>query len=616
MSHTFLNHFVYQILERIGNFTSFYLGIAQILAAICFCIALGMSCVKVFLGASDFKSEFIRHFYNLVIYCVLLFIYPFAMKAIPKFALSLGYGAVFNEGVFEVNIDNEDFSSPGKETKSREGFYRWMNDSTGGIFTLDNTIVTDENGSQVKQALNFNIVEESSGLIDLNKTFRFALALLQIGFKSFPKLQLLNISIYSLAICFLYLFAVLVCFLCFILCLVQYVAALIDYFALLGFGILFVPLSLWEGTKSYTSALIGSSGKILIKLLVISAFLFLSVMSVIDILIVFYIRDPGINFEGSYFLELAGSIIFQSVIIFVLCQHTEKISGFLMGGNPQMSALEMAAGAAAAAGTGMVAGKMAMGGKNALADTYGGIASSIGAGALKGKESGSIGQGIKAGLQTMGSKAAQGISKSVKGMGQGLKNGGLGKAASMVQAVTGSNPNSLMNLANSMGSSSGGAHAGGEGGSSSGSQNSGGSDISTDPGVVTDPYGHGEKGSASDQVLDKANALSQSDNYLERGLGAALGFVGNMMNGNDYGMDVKNNFLNSAKQTAGGFYANEANRNGGYSIDGNQVTEKYDINDPGHEARRWNVTEKGGGMGSEIIKEIEKQNKELNGGGR
>lgn len=530
---------VYVILERIGNFQYYFEDAAKLLAAICFTMAVGMMCIKIWLGGADARNEFIKLTLTLIVYLIMINVYPVAMKGLYKVAMNLGYGAVFDSGKYELQI-------PNLNGKSESDFYRWMGENSFGIFT--NSSETDEQGATQK-ALELNIVDGKSGYFDLNKVFKFMFVLLRVLFKAMPAKWNLLLPTGGLMMV-MFILGFLIAFVCFIMCLINYITCLIDYFAMVGFGIIMIPLSLWEGTKSYTGTLLGSMGKIFIKLLFISAFLYLSVMSVIDLFVSLYVTEyVGVMDAVFAYCETCLYLIFQSVILFVITKQTTSIAGFLSGGNPAMSFGEFAQAAmqsAAVTKTAMSGGKaynqaranaqravgsaVASGGAGAIA---GGMAASLaggGAGAILGSAlkslGGNLGGNLVSSLGNAASSAAQGIGSIAKNP---EKLGGAGKRVAQMFGANGAMSSEGFSLGGGYapgssegvgpligGGSSGGSSSTGGGGSDSTSKYSGGfvskdgTPITTGQLVKGSPTGGGSSSSSSGGSSGGGSSVSDS----------------------------------------------------------------------------------------------------------
>lgn len=538
----FLNHTVYTLLERIGDFQNYYSKIVSYIAAICFAMAFGMAVIKIIMNVADARQEIVRLFMTLIIYFVMIFIYPSVMKGILPFAMNLGYGAVFGGGLYEVSVD----SSQGNGV-SVSDFYTWLDKSTNGIFTTTET-GENLNGKGAKLALNFNIVDENTGYIDINKTFSFIWAFIRIGWTCFPKLTLFKIDGMTLAAIVIFLFALLLVVICFLVVLINYVMALIDYFALMGFGILMVPLSLWEGTKSYTQALIGGIGKILIKLMVISAFLFLSVMSIVDIYtqVYLYHKSPPVydmvyNIGG--LLDMSISLLFQGPILAVLTMQSSKIAGFLSGGNPEMSFGEFAGAVGQMGAAGYAAAKMGGRAINNIGNGAAAVSKAIGSGVT----AAGLGGGGRSIAKSIGGSLASSAGGQLKDFGKSLKNnaGGIvNTMGNMTGLSRGLNSETFGGLRASDvglgGSSSGSGGNSGNGGFSDGSS-SGSSEggMQNESDSALDNFQNGSEGvygnapenstKMSDNLIRSANQMANSKNYMSRRMAFYSGLAGNVM---------------------------------------------------------------------------------------
>lgn len=590
-----INKFVYGILQSISNFYIYFSQIEKYVAAICFVMAVGMACIKVFIGAAEFKEQIIKILMTVVVYFIMLAAFPFVMTKGLSLAMNLGYGAVFGNPV--------NYSSAKNKITDKD-YYKWLDEKGGDFFTSSE--VTDSGGN-VKMALNFNIVDPYSGLIDLNKLFGLLGTFINCSFSLFPALSIFDKGMGLFLIIFLvFAFAIVLYTLCFILCLINYIMALVDFMALKGFGIIMIPLSLWEGTKSYTQAIIGAFGKIFIKMMVISAFLFLAVMTIINTFEELYLNSclilnsVNLAISGKALLNLALSLFFQGPLIAVLCMQSGSIAGFLSGGNPQMSFGEFAQGAMTTLGAAAIAGGAAKGANNFKA----GIGESIGKGVagaqagrdlgIKGKGSGNFGRGVGAAMRGMAGVGAQTMKALPGGLMRGMATGAkaIGLNRGMSAETFGPGMGRLFNGGAVGGSSSGGGSSGG------GNASGGGNSISDNTNGVKDQnnsadggfgknenqqnnsgvYGKASGSSmAGNALVGKANKMAGSNSALARSWSGAVGFAGNLMNnmqnnkieraqGNVKGNGRMDALKDSVRQTAAGNIAKAVNSNGGASV--------------------------------------------------
>ena len=431
MNDSWINHGVYPVLEAIGNFQKYFASVGVYIAAICLLMTLLMTVVKVYLGVTSAREQIIKMGTTFCLYLFFMYCYPIAMKAILPFSMNLGYGAIFSSNGISVEDKFQDMKE--KELTKNE-FYKWIGENTGGIFSSEETV--DEQGN-VQVAMDMNFVDATTGYMDLNKFFLYVLAFLTIGFHCIPSISLFSIDLVLILAVFLFFMGILVAVVCMIISMMNYLTCLIDYFALMGFGVLTIPLSLWDGTKSYTEKLFSSIGSIIIKLIVISAFMCLSSFTILDFFCEVFIFNSEIGgFVGVKdtfkLLELAVTLILKSFILIMLTMNTGKIAGFINGGSPSMSLGEAAIGAGATAGLAGTAAKGAKGVAGFRGEVAGGVDRSLAAGkagfslSSKAGESGmqSISNGMKSALATGGSSLARSVGGGLKSAGGGLVQAG------------------------------------------------------------------------------------------------------------------------------------------------------------------------------------------------
>lgn len=607
MEMTWINGSIYKLLNHISDFQNFFMDACSYLAAICIMMTIGMTCVKIFLQACDARQELIKIFMMCVYYFIMIWAYPYLMKGVLNLGMNLGYGAVFSSGSFDVEINDKD------EGHTKKGFYEWMAKSCPEIFSSSKK--SDENADKnymnqynpEVQTIDLNIVDRNTGFINFNKTFSFVFAYIKIMIKALPKWSLFSMTGIEFVVIFVFILALLAGLVSYFMCLIAYVMALVDYYSLVGFGVLFVPLQLWEGTKSYTSNLFQSAGKILIKLTVVSAFLFLSIMVFIDVFATVYQNTSSVIKEGGggidfvvkndalALLEMFVTVIFQSVLVFVLSKQSTAISNFLSGGSPQLSFGEFGQAASQAVATGSVAKGSSKGITNELQNMKASVANTAGSAVL-----GGIAGGAGGFFKSLGESTMSNIGGSLKGgfekgksalTGSGLKNtlnnldgmfgfrgagSGEGLSAGLSSSVADSSqsPSDSPSKGNASSSSEGNSpldgKASGEGanpsslsqGKDSSKENpAGSSETNNNPSSSSssvgtdskgsekdsssngssgpsDPYGLSVYGSSSANdtsmgglLLNGANRLANSSNAFDRSKASFMGFGGNMVQG-------------------------------------------------------------------------------------
>lgn len=517
----FLNNIVYNVMDRLASFQVFYMEACGIIAAICFMMALGMAVVKISLGACNPKEEFFNLFMSLIYYWIMIAAYPTAMKAILPFAMNMGYDAVFNSGAYTVDVYEGEVpdGNGGKARTSKANFYKWLAEKSGGYFTVSED-EDDETGA-VRQALNLNLVDSNTGRFDINRAFRFVMVFANVVFsvlietlKSLTSASGLwkiggigTLLLWGPHFFLLATIMFVVGVFCYILTLIQYVTCLVDYYALMGFGILMVPLSLWQGTKSYTQGLLGAIGKITIKLIVISSIMFLTIMTYVDMFGSLYVLLVGIQLDASQgaiatlkgFIECTLTVVFISIFVYIVAQNTSAIAGFLSGGNPSLSVGEFGRAVAATAGStaaGAAAGKAVAGAARGVENFAGSVVSgAVGGGIAGALVGGTVGSAVKSAVSTAGhnagGKLAGAALNAPKAVGEAAK--GLSSQSGNIAAGLGLQ-GSLSQEGVSFFGKGRGSSAGGGGGSSGGGSSSSGGEPSSSQGKSPDTNENKEQG--------------------------------------------------------------------------------------------------------------------------
>ena len=483
MTDSWINHGIYPLLERIGDFSIYYGKICTYLATICFLMTMMMAIIKIFLGITEAREQIIKMGVSLCMYFIMMFIYPIAMKAVLPFAMNLGYGAIF--GTSSSVTESGSYEDLGKKGGSRGSFYKWMGEKTGNIFTTSKD--QNQQANEVSVALNMNIVDAETGYIDLNKFMLYILAFLKIGFHALPKISLFHADLILILCAFLYFLAIIVAVVCMFVVIINYIMCLIDYFALLGFGILTIPLSLWDGTKSYTEKLYGSVGSIILKLVVISAFMCLSVMSVVDFFIEVYLAflDVGLAFsinDSFKLVELSVTLVLKGFLLAVLTMQTEKIAGFLNGGSPQMSFIDAMKGGVQTGLMAAGAGKLAGSTVSARGNFLSGVGRTGGAGLMAKRLGGNAKDFASSMASTAGNSLARSSVNAISNAPQAI-GGGLKAFAGMTGMRSGGDSVGMLGIPG-LGRRSGGGSSGGGGYGGGGS--TGGGSASSESGFMPD----------------------------------------------------------------------------------------------------------------------------------
>jgi hypothetical protein len=231
---------------------------------------------------------------------------------------------------------------------------------------------------------------------------------------------------------------------------------------------------LWEGSKHAFEKLCGSIFNIGIKLLVVQITLYLAVMANMDILKNMFVLSSG-KTDFTQGIEFYLSIAFLVVFVKLFVDQASAIADFLCGGQPSIGF----AAFAAAAASGLAAGKAALGAGGSLvkgaAKTGAAMAGVLGAAGGVAHDASSK---AKAGGGGIGAQLKAGVAGFGKSLGQSAIQGGANLLDKGIDAVT-NGPKNLSNLGQIMKNgispsgagnygSGGGSPSGGKGGGTSG----------------------------------------------------------------------------------------------------------------------------------------------------
>ena len=118
---------------------------------------------------------------------------------------------------------------------------------------------------------------------------------------------------------------------CGIFACIQYLMTILEYIIITGIGAIFIPFILFDGTKEMPKKLIPVFTGFVIKIIVITICMFYVFYMFIQSTVEIMADNGGMNWVTFV------TIVFSSVIAFVLTQNAPKIAMTLMTGQPQLS---------------------------------------------------------------------------------------------------------------------------------------------------------------------------------------------------------------------------------------------------------------------------------------
>jgi hypothetical protein len=433
ISGTWLDGSFFNVLRYIDGMYFFFVKQARIIAMICFALSLGISCVKMLLGAMELNKVLTQAFISIVTYFIMIFMFPHIMINMQKIVSDLAYGAVFTRG-FDTKFDTK----YGKEADFIEYLKEIGSDKNGNTIW---DVAEMENG---RKLFKLQITHKDTGIISLNKIFQMVIATFKAMWKS------LNINgitdffrhiadfLMIIAISLSYLWALSTA-------LVNYAMVVVQYAFLYGMGALFIPMMLWEGSKHAFTKLCGSIFNIGVKLLVVQTSLYLVAMANMDILKNMFILSGG-KFDFMQTIEFYLSVAFMVIFIKLFVDQAPSIAEFLCGGQPSLSFADFAKAAA----SGVAAGKAALGAGKSLVKGAATTGASLigGLGAAGGAARAAAGT-AKAQGGGLGSQLVSGVAGFTKSVGQSAVQGGANILDKGINAVANA-PQAAKNFAQLM----------------------------------------------------------------------------------------------------------------------------------------------------------------------
>jgi type IV secretion system protein TrbL len=430
ISGTWLDGAFFNVLHYVDGMHLFFMTQVRVLAKICFALSLGISCVKLAMGATEVNKVLTQAFMSIAAYFIMIFMFPHIMINMQKIVSQLSHGAVFSQG-FSVNLDG----LRGKEDE----YYKYLNNI--GTDSKGNTIWTVKGDkSDARKSLNLQITHKETGIISLNKVFQMIIATFKAMWMS------LDIKgIYDFFTHFPDFLMIIVIGLAYVwalsMAIVQYAMAVVQYAFLYGMGVLFIPLMLWEGTKHAFEKLCGSIFNIGVRLLVVQTTLYLAVMANIDILKNMYILSAG-KIDFMHGMEFYLSVAFMVIFIKLFVDQAPAIADFLCGGQPSIGfaafARAAASGAVAGAAALQAGGSMAKGAATVGKATAGALGAAGGAARAAFNKDRAQGGGM---VNSLG----MGLGSFAKSIGQSAKQGGANLLDKGIDAVANA-PHSAKNL--------------------------------------------------------------------------------------------------------------------------------------------------------------------------
>jgi len=438
----------------VSGMFDFFMSQANILARICFCLSLGIACVKMAFGVEQMNAVLVKALIGIIAYLIMINLFPVMMLTARGMMTGYAKGAVKPKytskyspeelGVWadEIGQKAKALMKKDKDEAGKMGFLDGVllgNPLTAGtygayraykLYKGNGVVVENQRVGLVEAAggprvvFGLNIAHSGTGLLSLDKLVVQVMATCSIminsvlikmddegGFINKWKAIIKNIPdfLLVLVICLFYIY-------CMALATVNYAACVIEYMFVYAVGVMFIPFMLWEGTKDYFSAVIGAFSKVLVKLLMVSIAIYMVLVGSIDIIANMYQASIDGDATLGQRFEFYAGVAFLCVFLKMIVDNAENVASLLGGGQPSLSFKDFQAAARSLGGAGatVAGGAVAaakLGGQGAA--TMGGIAMNTVGGAIAGGKAGGIGGAFMGGATALAGSTVNGAASMI-----------------------------------------------------------------------------------------------------------------------------------------------------------------------------------------------------------
>jgi type IV secretory pathway TrbL component len=252
-----------------------------------------------------------------------------------------------------------------------------------------------------------------------------------------------------------------------IFALIEYLVCFLEFMLVASVGVMFLPLSIWEGSKFLSEKYIGAIVGFFMKLLFCNIAIFLLLYGYVSM---FHIIGSQ-KFGGS--IDQIAFIIFTCLLFFVICKSAPGIAQSLLTGTPSLSAAGAIGAVTGAVGAAVATARLAKKAGSAVANTAGSV---VGGGAKA--VGGAVGSITEANAAR--NSAVQEVANAGGDAQQQKRAGAKAFFSSIVSDVGDSAKAGALGLAHSI---SGGKNSGSSGGSGGSNPHSWKDDFNNTPGI-------------------------------------------------------------------------------------------------------------------------------------
>ena len=346
----YLDTVFFKMLSLVLMMGRYFNGSVHWIAKICFALSLGIGAVKLMFGMEQLNELLTKVFLLIVTYTIVLFIFPNALQHAQRV---VGTWAEISSTFANSIVTKGDMEGRTGQGINTGEFLEWVNslavfeDHQGIEDVLWKYSYHSTGGIHALITIDLNILNRDTNLISLDRCMLVILRGTKAIFTSnedqnfFQAFMHFPLNFMILLVNLIYIFA-------FLMAIVEYCGAIIQFSFLKAVGVIFIPLMLWDQTKSYFDKLLGSLFVMMVRLLLVQIVLYMCVFMSLDTLkTVYYWNHDGKLGIGVQ--ALLGLFCMSFLTIFIV-KGIDKIVGFFAGGTPQLGIheFEMAANTATA----------------------------------------------------------------------------------------------------------------------------------------------------------------------------------------------------------------------------------------------------------------------------
>lgn len=394
----------FDLVEQFSSIQGYFLAQAMFIAKIVLTINLGFICIKYAIKGSEIKEPIIKMVTSIVIFLIVLNIYPTIMPNLNKIIFQWSYNSTYGEVakmIDRITAPGGEYSSYWEAKLSPENRYS----------DIIKQVKNETGDANVAKTYVLDIFEKDSekrlgSFIRPNAIMRVLMLTFEQIFNNGMEVMVKGIEIgtvFGNPIMFpnyfgalAYIVSAAAVLICGIFAALQYYICALEFTLIMSVGCLMLPFMLWDGTKFLTEKLVSAMVGFFMKMLFVTIAMLLTINGFLGLMV-----RP---FSGG--IDQLIYTVFVSLFYMMICQNGPALAVSLLTGSPQMSLMEGVQAAAVLGGAAAVAAsggaKAAVAGNTALDKAQGAFNAA--------KEDGAgTGGAMKAAARSLGTSAKEGL---------------------------------------------------------------------------------------------------------------------------------------------------------------------------------------------------------------